>query len=259
MQNQAVPIFIISLKSAKSRREYISKNFKRLKVDFNLLDATEPQMLPEDKQNSAIAVWDSHMGAMSRFLSSNASFACIFEDDIDLENLFREKWRFFKNIYEIANLLPNGYSILQLGTVSFRRRSVFFRILRNMHFLIFGYFLFDRASREKLRLGVGRRELSKLSESFTRILGFRSKPVEGFGTGTQAYIVNREAARFLVSHYENKVDWNPFSRYSMDTFLEEQSRLDHTPRELRTVRLSKMLFEQRSIESMNTYFPNPLT
>lgn len=255
MISKTVPIYVISLESAGDRREYITRNLTALNVSFLFVNGTTPGELLFDKQNSAIAIWDSHIKVMKIFLSTQAELACIFEDDIELEDRKLAKKKFFDNIYQIARLIPQGYSILQLGTISFRRRNFIFAIFRECYFLFHGYYRFDSTPLCNLITQLGKENHFNLTRQLSGLMQFKSKPVEGFGTGMQAYILNRSAAEYLVQNYLEKADWDSSSRFSMDTFLERESRNVNVPAEIRTIRLSRQLFEQRPVPTSNTYFP----
>ncbi len=254
--SETVPIFVISLQSAIDRREYITRNLAMFNVTFSYVNGTTPLELPPNKQNSAIAIWDSHIKAMKEFLSTDAMFACIFEDDIDLEEFKLAKTNFFDNIYQIAMSIPPNYSIFQLGTMNFSRRNFFIVILRKFYFILHGYYRFHTQQINKLRDLIGKQNYSKLSRELAALMKFKSKPVHGFATGMQAYILNRSAAVYLVQHYSEKIDWDRTSRFSMDTFLENESSNLNCLNEIRTIRLSRQLFRQRSIPTSNTFFPS---
>jgi GR25 family glycosyltransferase involved in LPS biosynthesis len=256
MLTESVSIYVISLPSAHDRREYISRNLGALNVSFSFVDGTTPPELPPNKQNSAIAIWDSHVKVMKMFLNTQAQFACIFEDDIDLAEYKHAKQNFFQNIYQLAKSIPHGYSILQLGTMRFKSRSLLFVALRELYFLRHGHYRFDALPLSNLVSRLGEESYLILSRKIAELTQFKSKPVEGFCTGAQAYVLDRSAAEYLVQNYSEKLDWDLSSRYSMDTFLESESRSSKTPSEIRTIRLSKQLFAQRRIPSMNNYFPS---
>lgn len=255
MISESIPIYVISLSTAFDRREYITRTLTTFNASFSFVDGTTPGELPLNKQNSAIAIWDSHIKVMKRFLNTQAEFACIFEDDIDLEDHRLAKQKFFDNINEIAKLIPRGYSVLQLGTMSFRRRNLIFAVVREFYFFLNHYYRFDAKPLRNLTTQLGEKNYSNLNKELIRFMQFKSKPVEGFGTGMQAYILSRSAAEYLVQNYLEKNDWDSSSRFSMDTFLERESRNANVPSEIRTIRLSKQLFEQRPVPTSNTYFP----
>ena len=256
MLSESVSIYVISLETAHDRREYISRNLGAYNVSFSFVDGTTPLELPPNKQNSAIAIWDSHIKAMKLFLNTQAQFACIFEDDIDLTEYKDAKQSFFENIYHLAKSIPQGYSILQLGTMSFKRRNLLFVALREIYLLLHGHYRFDTLPLSNLVSQLGEENYSILNKKITVLTQFKSKVVEGFCTGMQAYIINRSGAEYLVQNYLEKKDWDSSSRFSMDTFLESESRNPKTPSAIRTIRLSKQLFAQRRIPSSNTYFPS---
>jgi len=256
MLSKNVPIFVVSLKSATGRREYVANNLAAFNVTFSFVDGTTPLELPLNKQNSAIAIWDSHIKAMKNFLDTQASFACIFEDDIDLTEYKSAKKNFFDKRFQIAMLIPQSYSILQLGTMNFNRRNFISVYLRELYFLLHRHYRFHALSVRDLIARIGQENYSTLSKELSKLMVFKSKPVHGFSTGMQAYILNRKAAEYLVQHYSQKMDWDSSSRFSMDTFLENESKNSSPPVEIRTIRLSRQLFRQRPIPSSNTYFPN---
>lgn len=249
-----IPVYVISLVSADDRREYITRNLTSFNVPFSFVNGTTPRDLPLYKQNSAIAIWDSHIKVMKDFLNTQAQFACVFEDDIDLEHHNLAKNKFFDNIYQIAMLIPQGYSILQLGTMSFRQRNLIFTLLRKFYFWLHGFYRFDAAPYRNLNSQLGKENYSNLSTALFGLLQFKSKPVEGFITGMQAYILNRSAAEYLVQNYLKKIDWDSSSRFSMDTFLERESQNVSVPSEIRTIRFSRQLFKQRPTPTSNTFF-----
>ena len=254
-----IPIFIISLPDAVERRDYIIKNLALLDVRFSFIEATSPLELPPKKQNSAIACWDSHVKALNKFLLTEANFACIFEDDIDLSKRLKYKRRFFNNIEKIARSIPRSYSIIQFGTVSFSRRNWIARGIREFYFLCTGIYRFDQKAYLILKNSIGLMEYKSTTRNFKELLGMTSKLVDGFGTGMQAYIINRKAAEFLVTYYFQKYDWDPTSKFSMDTLLEQLCRYPEKNPEVRTVRISKQLFEQRRVPTTNNYFPETST
>jgi GR25 family glycosyltransferase involved in LPS biosynthesis len=157
MLAETVPIFVISLKSAGDRREYVTKNLQDSNVSFSFVDGTTPMQLPPNKQNSAIAIWDSHIKAMKLFVNTQAQFACIFEDDIDLVTYESAKKNFFENINQIAKSIPAGCSILQLGTMTYRRKNLFTVALRELYFLMHGHYRFDTLPLKNLMYRLGKK------------------------------------------------------------------------------------------------------
>jgi len=249
-------ILVISLVESKSRRNYILGRLSALGSEFEFLDATTPRDLPSNKQNSAIAIWDSHVQSMVRFLESKEDCCLIFEDDVDLDSDVYIKAKILTNIQEIMNCLPKGYSIIQFGNMGFKERNFLARLLRNFYFFIFQRYHFDSGPLKKLRNSVGRARYTKLQKDLRELTGVRAKPLFGFTTGAQAYLLNRSAAEFLIENYAKRTDWDVKSRFSLDTYLEISSNSAVTPPQIRTIRLARSIFHQRPIDSTNTHFPS---
>ncbi len=248
-------IVVISLVESKSRRNYILERLSKLGFEFEFLDATTPRDLPFHKQNSAIAIWDSHVKSMVRFLESKEDYCLIFEDDVDLDSDVDIKVKVLTNLQEIMNCLPEGYSIIQFGNMGFKERNFLAKLLRNFYFFIFQRYHFDGGPFKKLKKSLGRARYTKLQRDLRELIGVRAKPLEGFTTGAQAYILNRSAAEFLIENYSNRTDWDVKSRFSLDTYLEISSNSAITPPHIRTIRLGRSIFQQRPIGSTNTYYP----
>lgn len=246
---------VISLPASLERREYIVHNLKKLNHQFEFLDATTPLDLPENQQNSAIAIWDSHIRAMKRFLECGAKVCLIFEDDVDLQENLKEKLNVLSNLNHIMEILPDGYSIVQFGNMGFGKRSQLAVALRNIYYSLRRRYRFDESSYRKLRRNIGAKRYRQLKRDLENIIGLKTKPLEGFVTGAQAYLLNRSAAQYLIADYVRRVSWDKSSRDCLDTFLELQSNSANTPGQIRTIRLAKQLFQQRSVGSMNNYYP----
>ena len=248
-------IIVISLVESKSRRSYILERLSELGFEFEFLDATTPRDLPFHKQNSAIAIWDSHVQSMIKFLESKQDYCLIFEDDVDLDSDVEIKVNILANLEFIMNCLPEGYSIFQFGNMGFKERNLLAKLLRNVFFFIFQRYHFDAGSFKKLRKSLGRARYTKLQRDLRELIGVRAKPLEGFTTGAQAYTLNRSAAEFLIENYSNRTDWDVKSRFCLDTYLEISSNSALTPPHIRTIRLARSIFQQRPIGSTNTYYP----
>lgn len=249
-------IIVISLVESKSRRSYILQRSSALGFEFEFFDATAPRDLPSNKQNSAIAIWDSHVQSMSRFLESKEECCLIFEDDVDLDSDVEIKVKTLTNLQEIMNCLPEGYSIIQFGNMGFKERNFLAKLLRNFFFFNFQRYHFDLVPFKKLRKNLGRARYVTLQKDLRELTGVRAKPLEGFTTGAQAYLLNRSAAEFLMEDYSKRTDWDVQSRFSLDTFLEISSNSAVTPPQIRTIRLARSIFHQRPIDSTNTHFPS---
>lgn len=255
MLAESVFIYVISLETAHDRREYISRNLGALNVSFSFVDGTTPLELPPNKQNSAIAIWDSHIKVMKLFLNTQAQFACIFEDDVDLDSEVDIKVKTLTNLQEIMNCLPEGYSIIQFGNMGFKESNFLAKLLRNFFFFIFQRHHFDADPFKKLRKSLGIARYMKLHKDLRELTGVCAKPLEGFTTGAQAYLLNRSAAEFLTEAYSKRIDWDVRSRFALDTYLEISSNSGVTPSQIRTIRLAKSIFLQRPVDSTNTYYP----
>jgi GR25 family glycosyltransferase involved in LPS biosynthesis len=249
-------ILVISLVESKSRRNYILERIGSLGFEFEFLNATTPRDLPLNKQNSAIAIWDSHVQAMVKFLNSEESCCLIFEDDVDLESDFEIKIKTLTNLQYIIDCLPEGYSIIQFGNMGFKERNFLAQLLRNSYFFIFRRHHFDRDPFKRLRKSLGQVRYAKLQKDLRNLTGVHAKPLEGFTTGAQAYLLNRSAAAFLIENYAKRTDWDVKSRFSLDTYLEISSNSAVTPPQIRTIRLARSIFHQRPIDSTNTHFPS---
>ena len=248
-------IIVISLVESKSRRNYILERLSALGFEFEFLDATTPRDLPFHKQNSAIAIWDSHVQSMVKFLESEQDYCLIFEDDVDLESDVEMKVNILANLEFIMNCLPEGYSIFQFGNMGFKERNFLAKLLRNIFFFFFRRHHFDGYPFKKLRKRLGRARYATLQKDLRNLTGVRAKPLEGFTTGAQAYMLNRSAAEFLTEEYSNRTDWDVHSRFSLDTYLEISSNSAITPPQIRTIRLARSIFQQRPIDSTNTHYP----
>jgi len=249
-------IIVISLVESVSRREYITQHLFNLGVDFEFLDATKPNDLPQFKRNSAIAIWDSHVRAMTRFLNGTNECCLIFEDDIDLESDLKLKYRILINLDAIMKCLPDEYSIIQFGNMGFNKRNFMAKFLRNLYFFCRGRHRFDQEPLRKIIKNLGQFRYKKLQKDLRKFTGVRAKPLDGFATGAQAYLLNRGAADFLINDYSKRTEWDVNSRYSLDTHLEILSNSPNTPPQIRTIRMARSIFMQRPIASTNNYFPS---
>lgn len=248
-------IIVISLLDSKSRRKYILERLSALGFEFEFLDGTTPKDLQLNKQNSAIAIWDSHVRSMANFLESDEECCLILEDDVDLDSDVHIKVKVLTNLQKIMKCLPEGFSIIQFGNMGFKERNYFATLSRNLFFIIFQRHHFDVVPFKKLKKSLGRARHKMLQRDLNELTGVRAKPLEGFVTGAQAYLLNRSAAEFLIEDYSKRTDWNVHSRFSLDTFLEISSNSASTPPQIRTVRLARSIFQQRPIESTNTQYP----
>jgi GR25 family glycosyltransferase involved in LPS biosynthesis len=246
---------VISLQSSHDRRAYIQKSLEKMNHRFEFLDATTPLDLARDKQNSAIAIWDSHIRAMKRFLASDAINCLIFEDDVDLQEKISFKVIVLNNLSQIMLSLPEGYSIVQFGNMGFGKRNILAVVLRNLYYIFKRRYRFDELAYNKLQGNIGTKRCRQLEVELSKLTGVNTKPLEGFVTGAQAYLLSRSAAQYLISDYESRSNWDLSSRDCLDTFLERQSNAVNTPVEIRTIRLAKQIFQQRSIGSMNNFYP----
>lgn len=258
LETVQIPIFVISLESATERRGYLLKHLKKLGVDYLLLNGTTPQELPIEKRNSAIAVWDSHIRALRHFLETDSEFSLILEDDVDLESNIKVKEKVFGALPELCKSIPTGYQILQLGYVPFRKRNLLFVLLRELYFLVYKNYQFDGRNLKSLKKDLGTQKFNQCNLRLREITGWNSLVVDGFGAGTQSYICSRKAAKFLIQIYEEKRDWDSNSRFSMDTLIENMNKRRETPAEIKSLRFSKQIFEQRDIPTVNSYFPQNL-
>jgi glycosyl transferase, family 25 len=102
-----VSIFVISLRSAENRRAHIEKQFKQLNLDFEWFDAIDGKKLNEEDINKycdiqairnapnwlsrgAIGCALSHFFVYQEIIKRNLPFALIFEDDVLLQNDFKD-------------------------------------------------------------------------------------------------------------------------------------------------------------------------
>ena len=252
-QMQEVPIFVISLESRSDRRSYLEQNFQNLKHSFIFVDAIHPLDLPPNMQNSAIAVWSSHVKALRYFLASNADFALILEDDVDLSNKLARNLLDSRQFF--TEIMKKTFGIMQLGEMDFSNERASRRILSQLYFVIFNRFRYQNSDR-KLMIGeIGKHEFKTLSTELRRKFKVRGTPLFGWVIGAQAYLINRESAAWIISNFHNRTDWDLQSRFSMDTYLDNFSRGKDSAVEIKTFRFSRQVFPQRRTHSDNNFYP----
>jgi GR25 family glycosyltransferase involved in LPS biosynthesis len=247
-----VPVFVISLKGRQDRRFYVSENFSKLKVSFEFIDAIHPTDLSPDMRNTAIAIWSSHVQALRKFISTGESFGLILEDDIELDSDLAKN--FFENINYFGDFMDNPFGIIQCGTMDFSQRIIWRRLVSNLFFYIFGYSMYQRSDRKALILELGKKDFRLIQTNLRAILKSRVTPLCGYVIGSQAYLISRESATWLVSDFEGRQKWDPGSRISLDTFLDENSRKSEYPSQIRTLRISKQILPQRKTPSDNNFY-----
>jgi len=247
-----VPIFVISLENRLDRREYVRDNFTLLNKDFKFVDAYRPLDLPINMQNSAIAIWASHAKALQEFLLTDCSYALILEDDVNLHG--EPAIRFFSNLNKFDLFLNNTFRIIQLGTVDFLSKSIFRRALQNLYLYFFGLYRFQRLDRYRLINEIGEEEFGRIEKELTKLFNFRVVPLFGFRIGSQAYIITRDSAEWIVSNFNRRIVWDLNSRYCLDTFLEEFSRDPNCGPKIKTLRLANQVFPQRDSKSDNNHY-----
>lgn len=124
-QNRRWPIWVISLTSAKDRREDIAARFSAAKLEFEFLDAIDGRMglSPEHERmidrprtlerdgtplsNGEYACALSHQAAYLRVIKENLPGAIVFEDDVLLTSGFRNFYE--QRDYEAAPMIQLFY------------------------------------------------------------------------------------------------------------------------------------------------------
>ena len=247
------PIFVVSLRDRLDRRSYLEKHFSILKVKFDFVDALKPENLPLGMQNSAIACWASHVKALKKFLLTNEKYGLILEDDVDVDHELA--FQFFKEIDKVTQFFEKSFGIIQLVTVDLSSSSKIRRSLQNFYSLIFGFCSYQRPDRQRMRDEIGILESIEVEKALKQIFKARVFPLFGFTLGSQAYLITRRSAEWMISNFNSKTDWDETSRFSIDTWLDEKSRNSNYPPEIMTLRLSKQILPQRVTASDNNYYP----
>ena len=241
---------VISLPERIDRRGHVQENFQRMGHKFLFVDGNRPTDLPTHMQNSAIAIWSSHVLALEKFLGTEYEYALILEDDVYLQDKKIE--RLFINLDKLACLLADRFSILQLGTMDFTNKSKIRSAISRLYLAFFSHHHYDKGDLIATRKFLGPSEFKQMRKKLTEILGVSCIPLLGFKIGAQSYIVNRNAAEWIVRDYKNREVWDLSSRFSIDTLLEEISHsVDLDPI---TIRVSRQLLTQRKTPSDNNYY-----
>ena len=250
---QEVPIFVISLESRSDRRSYLEQNFRNLNTPFSFVNAIHPLHLPPNMQNSAIAIWSSHVKALGCFLASNANFALILEDDVDLSNKLAHKLLDSRSV--LPEIMTKTFGIMQLGEVDFSNERPSRRILSRLYFVIFNRFRYQNSDKKQMVREVGKHHFKLLSTEFRRIFKARGTPLFGWVLGSQAYLVNRESAAWIISNFHSRTDWDLQSRFSLDTYLDAVSRGKDSAVDIKAFRFSRQVLPQRRTQSDNSFYP----
>jgi len=250
---QEVPIFVISLESRTDRRSYLEQNFRNLNHSFSFVNAIYPLDLPSNMQNSAIAVRASHIKALQEFLLTNAKYGLILEDDVDVNN--KLAFQLFENLNQLTQFFEKSFRVIQLGTVDFSSNSMLRRTLHDFYSHIFGFFKYQQSDRQRLRQEIGDVEFNEVEKELKRIFKVRITPLFGYLIGSQAYLITRESAEWIISNFNSRKEWDLNSRFSVDNFLEEFSCGPNYAAEIMTMRISKQILPQRLTPSDNNYYP----
>jgi GR25 family glycosyltransferase involved in LPS biosynthesis len=241
---------VISLPERIDRRGHVQENFRRIGHKFLFVDGNRPTDLPTHMQNSAIAIWSSHVLALEKFLETGNEYALILEDDVSLQD--KEIERLFINLDKLASLLSDRFSILQLGTMDFTNKSRTRSAISRLYFTFFSHHRYDKSDLTAMRELLGPSEFKTMRDNLSKILGVSCFPLLGFKIGAQSYIINRSAAEWIVRDFKLREVWDLSSRFSIDTLLEEMGHsVDLGPI---TFRVSRQLLAQRKTPSDNNYY-----
>ena len=138
--------------------------------------------------------------------------------------------------------------------MDFANKKVYRRLISHLYLAFFGYFRYQRQDRIQMTLELGKDRFHSIRVFLRKFFGSQMSPLFGFIIGSQAYIISRESANWLVSHFDNLSEWDKSSRESLDSFIAVHSRdLNFAPY-LRTLRVSKQILPQRKTPSSNNFY-----
>jgi glycosyl transferase family 25 len=101
MTSQAIPIFVVSLKTAQARRERITRQMSSLGLAFTFFDAVDGRAMNEEERKALLApgfslspgeigCYLSHIGIYERICAEAIPLALILEDDCELNPAFAD-------------------------------------------------------------------------------------------------------------------------------------------------------------------------
>lgn len=104
--NQAIPIFVISLARAPDRREAISNHLRKLDLKFEIIEAVDGSQLSESECISLLADGVTYIrGVIGCYLSHIRLYERIIQDNIDVALILEDDARLNPNI---VNAIRSG-------------------------------------------------------------------------------------------------------------------------------------------------------
>lgn len=108
MQQNNIPCLVISLHTAKERRQHIIQEFGKQRIEFTFFDAITPDLIGSTCQKLGIdlinnqrlsqgekACFLSHLSLWQKMIDENLDYLAIFEDDVylgkDMKHFFQDK------------------------------------------------------------------------------------------------------------------------------------------------------------------------
>lgn len=178
--------YLINLDNRPDRLETSAKQLHNLGIDFRRISATDGNNLPGNSflTSNVLACWQSHLLAYKTFLSSEAKYALILEDDFEVLKpshfeLNMDKWSSTEyDLVQIGFLLPGFYNKFRI--VFEEIEKLFFKLLSKIALLL---------------------KLQSLS-SRLRVREATATPIwmtaSSFLPGTHAYLINRSLAEAII-------------------------------------------------------------
>jgi GR25 family glycosyltransferase involved in LPS biosynthesis len=123
MSTQAIPIFVVSLKTAQARREGITRQMSSLGLAFTFFDAIDGRAMSEEERNAVaapefapgrpaeIGCYLSHIAIYERMCTENIPLALILEDDCELNPAFADVIRTGTAFTDFDYLFVDSWSL----------------------------------------------------------------------------------------------------------------------------------------------------
>jgi GR25 family glycosyltransferase involved in LPS biosynthesis len=178
--------YLINLDSRPDRLETSTKQLRNLGIDFHRISAIDGKGLPGNRflTSNVLACWQSHLLAYKTFLSTNAEYALILEDDFEI----LETSQFESNLIKLSS---SGYDLVQIGFLLpgfYNKFRFLFEEIEKLTFKILGRvaaLLKYQSLNSRLRV----REASSTAIWMT---------ASSFLPGTHAYLISRSLAEAII-------------------------------------------------------------
>jgi GR25 family glycosyltransferase involved in LPS biosynthesis len=245
------PVYILTLETRLDRQDRIKKGLDELSVNHEFIYSNKSEnqnfcALPMSSQTE-VAIWNSHIRAMNRFLQTNSAWTMILEDDAIVQGVSRDFFQ--KKIPRIISIFEKDFGIVQIGWIPNSENGVLRKITAKIFRSIFGANRFDLKSKVKYIIKFGLKNYRRASRDILETTGERLIPLYGMRLGAHAYLINRETSTKLINRFEERHEICDFKTIDQD-LLHLTGSLNGT-QTIRAVRFNKNFVQQSQVDSDN--------